>query len=152
MKFCLWLLIYIRHLLSPSIKFNFAGNIYSMSKIQFQSSDDHLRIHQSELRLLFSKLPYITLTNTDFNLPLYCSIKKKKSRVEIPQLLLTIHQDTSNSLLFRATSSFVKLYLNLPLLQFQAVTCYALIKSTSVRNEKSSQLAAVNTNVQSLSS
>lgn len=152
MKFCLWLLIYIYVTYYPPVS-NFAGNIYSMSKIQFQSSDDHLRIHQSELRLLFSKLPYITLTNTDFNLPLYCSIKKKKkSRVEIPQLLLTIHQDSSNSLLFRATSPFVKLYLNLPLLQFQAVTCYALIKSTSVRNEKSSQLAAVNTNVQSLSS
>lgn len=72
--------------------------------------------------------------------------------VEIPQLLFTIYQDTSNSLLFRAAFPLVKLYLNLPLLQFQAVTCYVLIKSTSVCNEKSSQLAALNTNVQSLSS
>lgn len=72
--------------------------------------------------------------------------------VEIPQFLFTIYQDTSNSLLFRATSPLVKLCLNLPLLQFQAVTCYVLIKSTSVCNAKSSQLAALNTNVQSLSS
>lgn len=54
--------------------------------------------------------------------------------------------------MFRAAFPPVKLYLNLPLLQFKAVTCYVQIKSTSVYNEKSSRPAALNTNVQSSSS
>lgn len=54
--------------------------------------------------------------------------------------------------MFRAVVLSVKLHQNLPLLQFKTVTCYVHIKSNPACNEKSSQIAALNKDVQSSSS
>lgn len=52
-------------------------------------------------------------------------------------------------LTLRTTFHPVSLYLNLPLLQFKAVSCSVQFKSTCLYNEKSSWLAVLSANVQS---